>query len=163
MSMVDFINGSSWISEITRTLAMHLRLYYPWNKYSMYKLRKSSTVPPSMLKARTYFKNNESRINKISEYLADEQSIETFHKLIHMRQYYENADIPQYNYFDQYFPKDIIKFSNNEVFVDGGGFTGDTLLRFRKLCPNYKRIVTFEPDKRNISRMKRKVGGGKPS
>ena len=52
--------------------------------------------------------------------MADEQSRDTFHKLIHMRQFYEIADIPRYNYFDQYFPNDIIDMCDEEVFVDGG-------------------------------------------
>lgn len=36
------------------------------------------------------------------------------------------------------------------------GGTGDTLLKFRKLCPNYKKIVTFEPDQNNIYYMKKR-------
>lgn len=37
-----------------------------------------------------------------------------------------------------------------------GAFTGDSFMKFIKHCPNYKRIVAFEPDKRNISRLRTK-------
>lgn len=156
MTIADYINGASSLSETAKTIFTHMRLYYPWNRYFMWKLRKNKVVPKVMVEAREFFEANQSRIDRISNFLADEKSRDTFHKLIHMRQYYEKTDIPQYNYFDQYFPSDIISFEENEVFVEGGGFTGDTLLKFRKLCPDYKRIVTFEPDQRNVSRMKKK-------
>lgn len=159
MSIVNFINGSSFASELARTFVMHLRFYYLWNKYTMKKLRNTNPVPQGMRKARRFFSRNKNRIENISGFLADEESRDTFHKLIHMRQFYEDDDIPRYNYFNQYFPRDIIKFDDGEVFVDGGGFTGDTLLRFRKLNPSYAKIVTFEPDHRNLKQMCRKVGG----
>lgn len=156
MTVIDYINGNSLLSETARNIFMHMRLYYPWNKYSMWKLRNEKKIPKCMTEARDFFESNRSRIDAINAFLEDEKSRDTFNKLIHMRQYYEVSDIPQYNYFDQYFPQDIIHFDQDEVFIDGGGFTGDTLLKFRKLCPNYKRIITFEPDEKNILHMKKK-------
>lgn len=156
MTIIDYINGNSPLSEMLRSVFMHMRLYYPWNRYSMWKHRHEKEISQSMIEARKFFEANRSRIDYINSFLADEKSRDTFRKLIHMRQYYESSDIPQYNYFDQYFPRDIIRFDVNEVFIDGGGFTGDTLLKFRKLCPNYKRIVTFEPDQKNVLCMKKK-------
>lgn len=148
MGIVDFIKSSSGIAEVTRIIFMRLRFYYPWNKYVMLKLRKANPVPEAMTKARDFFEANTDRINKIYSFLADDISKDTFKKLIHMRQYYDDKDIPSYNYFNQYFPKDIIELSEDEVFVDGGAFTGDTSLKFKKLCPFYRRIVAFEPDKK---------------
>lgn len=156
MTIVDYINGNSPLSEAARSIFMYMRLYYPWNRYSMWKQRNETPVPQNMINAREFFEANRSRIEYINSFLADEKSRDTFRKLVHMRQYYELADIPRYNYFDQYFPSDIIHFEKNEVFVDGGGFTGDTLLKFRRLCPDYKKIVVFEPDRKNIFRMKKK-------
>ncbi len=156
MIVVDYINGNSPLSEAVRSIFMYMRLYYPWNRYSMWKLRNAVPIPQSMFIAREFFEANQTRIDYINSFLADEKSRDTFQKLVHMRQYYEPADIPQYNYFDQYFPRDIIHLEKNEVFVDGGGFTGDTLLKFRRLCPDYKKIVVFEPDQKNMIRMRKK-------
>ena len=158
MGIVDFLNGNSKCSEMTRIVFYKFRLYYPWNLYSMWKMRTANPVPKAMLEARVFFNANIDRVNNIRSILADELSKNTFDKLIHMRQYYSKGDIPQYNYFNQYFPEDIISLSN-EVFVDGGAFTGDTLLKFAKLCPNYKRIIAFEPDKSNITKLKNKIIG----
>ncbi|MDR2729212.1 MAG: FkbM family methyltransferase [Chitinispirillales bacterium] len=49
---------------------------------------------------------------------------------------------------EQYFVADIIKPKNNEVFIDAGGFDGDTILCFADFVKNsgYKRIYSFEPD-----------------
>lgn len=57
-----------------------------------------------------------------------------------------------YKYFneikieEQYFP-DIIKLSPNEVFVDCGAYTGDSVLSFIKHMNGvqYKKIISFEP------------------
>ena len=40
MNFVDFINENSRFSEIVRLVAMHLRLYYPYNKYILCNLPK---------------------------------------------------------------------------------------------------------------------------
>ncbi len=47
----------------------------------------------------------------------------------------------------EYFDDEIIKLHDNEVFVDGGGFDGDTSELFiKKTGRNYKKIYFFEPD-----------------
>ncbi|MGL4908071.1 MAG: FkbM family methyltransferase [Bacteroidales bacterium] len=49
----------------------------------------------------------------------------------------------------QYFAKDIVALSEEEVFVDGGGYLGDTALQFVKACNGkFKKIHVFEPIQR---------------
>ena len=54
---------------------------------------------------------------------------------------------------DQYFVEDIVKFNDGEVFVDGGGFIGDTAQVFidmaKKAKVKFKKIIIFEPDQTN--------------
>lgn len=46
----------------------------------------------------------------------------------------------------QYFDLPELKFSSDEVFIDAGGFNGDTANRFDEITGGkYKRIVIFEP------------------
>jgi hypothetical protein len=60
----------------------------------------------------------------------------------------------------QYFPEEIIKLNNNEVFVDVGAYDGDTIEMFLSIVSGkYKHIYAFEPDKRNYDNM-RYLGGG---
>jgi len=50
----------------------------------------------------------------------------------------------------QYFPEDIFCFSDHEVVVDGGAFTGDTLLRYlHEARPCFASYHAFEPDAKN--------------
>lgn len=55
-----------------------------------------------------------------------------------------------YSLKDQYFPEDIIRIKDGEVFVDGGAYTGDTIRELIKKarCQNrrVKKIVAFEPN-----------------
>jgi len=48
------------------------------------------------------------------------------------------------------FNNDLVHLENNEVFIDGGAFTGDSTLEFINACMRqnltYKNIICFEPD-----------------
>lgn len=55
----------------------------------------------------------------------------------------------------QYFDKEIMKPSKNEVFVDGGAFLGEDSFEFMKWCNNnYQKIYAFEPDYNNYIKMR---------
>ncbi len=47
---------------------------------------------------------------------------------------------------DEYFPNGIIKLTDEEVFVDGGAWTGDSVRVFKqKVNDKFKRVYAFEP------------------
>lgn len=56
-----------------------------------------------------------------------------------------------------YFTNDIIKLEDNEVFVDGGAYMGDSVDDFVLACKTnkvkHKRIYCFEPDKGNYENL----------
>jgi hypothetical protein len=53
-------------------------------------------------------------------------------------------------YENQYFEPGIIHFGDDEVFVDGGFYTGDTtIIFFNKTNGQFKHIFGFEPDESN--------------
>jgi FkbM family methyltransferase len=59
---------------------------------------------------------------------------------------------------NQYFIDNIIKFSNNEVFIDAGAYNGNNSLEFSNLTKEtYNSIYCFEPDKNNIKNLKEKT------
>jgi len=91
-----------------------------------------------------YFGANEEKIKKIVSLLADEKSKEVFLKNIKLRSigFWFMRGTPQ----DQYFPKDIVQLSEEEVFIDCGAYNGDTIAKFRQSSRDrYKKIVAFEP------------------
>lgn len=57
----------------------------------------------------------------------------------------------------QYFDKEIIKCDENEVFVDCGGFTGDTTESYIKSCQGYKKIYIYEPSPHNVKKCLKNV------
>ncbi len=58
---------------------------------------------------------------------------------------------------DQYF-EDFMQYKN-EVFVDAGGFDGDTTEEFINRYPDYKKVYFFEPSIRNLDAAKIRLSG----
>jgi FkbM family methyltransferase len=57
---------------------------------------------------------------------------------------------------DQYFEPFLDLRS--EVFVDAGGFDGDTTEEFCRRCPDYRRVHLFEPSQQNMRAAKVRLG-----
>lgn len=58
----------------------------------------------------------------------------------------------------QYFPDDLIKLKPDEIFVDIGAYTGDTLSYFLKISnSHFEKYLVFEPDLKNFEILKRNV------
>ena len=100
-----------------------------------------------------YFENcredidaNRDKYAYVYEHLADETSREQFVRICNFR-YTMNLDWLkgfasdlERQYFDGF-----IRLDSDEVFVDGGGYDGETTLRFARHCAHYKSIYYFEP------------------
>ncbi len=61
-------------------------------------------------------------------------------------------------YDEEFFAKDTLAFSRNEVFVDGGAYDGDSFLRFCKMTEGFHRAYLFEPDVEIFKKMELAVG-----
>jgi FkbM family methyltransferase len=48
---------------------------------------------------------------------------------------------------------------HSEVFVDAGGFDGDTTEEFCRRCPDYRRVHLFEPSERNMRAARARLEG----
>lgn len=112
-------------------------------------LKKTSKVPTEgMIAARIFFIENRDRLDKVCGLLEDERSKAVYEATVEFRQTHiwrEKAVVDRVQ--EQYFAKEIVKISEDEVFVDCGACTGDTALLFKKKADGrYKRIICFEPD-----------------
>ena len=106
-------------------------------------------------KREEFFDENKERIEKNINILEDENSKEKKKKMILYRCKRKRKDFPNYNLKNIYFPTDIIKLKNNEIFVDCGAYIGDTIEKFfSESNYNYDRVVAFEPDKDNFEKLK---------
>jgi FkbM family methyltransferase len=105
-----------------------------------------------------FYNQNHERINAIVNMLADEQSKKEYLGIIKFRQTRNKKDYPICEWKSEYFIKEL-KLGKDEVFIDCGAYTGDTIYDFLRHCKKqYKRIVSFEPDSKNFEKLKKKYG-----
>jgi FkbM family methyltransferase len=98
------------------------------------------------------FNNNKKKFLWVESLLADDESRNTYERIIRFRlsgnlEYMKVfTDRQQYQYFENFLDLD----NDNEVFVDVGGYDGFTSEEFIKRCPGYRAVYIFEPDFKNI-------------
>lgn len=96
---------------------------------------------------------------EIYELFKDQQSKEVFSNLIK----YKNSGNASYlssihNRTEQYFDEDIFRFGENEVFLDGGAYTGDNTTQFiNKVKGKFHKIYVFEPNDTMLFIAKRRL------
>lgn len=93
------------------------------------------------------------QIEKVIQLLShDEISLEILDNVLMYRltldsQWIDNAFLLSMERGSQYFDKEIVKFGQKEVFLDCGGYKGETTEEFIAKCHNdYGEVVFFEPD-----------------
>ena len=86
--------------------------------------------------------------------LNDDISRNEYLAQIHWRLNPEFDQIPAQADHEIYFPPDLFKLDKNEVFVDCGAYTGDTLRSFfRQTKVQFKTLFAFEPDPANYKEL----------
>jgi len=63
-----------------------------------------------------------------------------------------------------YFTPELVRFRDDEVFVDAGAFDGDTLGAFVAATQGrFRRAISLEPDPKNLDRLRARVEGFAPA
>lgn len=105
-----------------------------------------------------YLEANRARFDAAYALLADGLSRDTFEAFLAAKLGAPGEPLAAVWRKEQYFPKDIFSFSDREVFVDGGAYTGDTLLTFLRLTGGRcARCCAFEPDPGNAAKLRATV------
>lgn len=100
-------------------------------------------------------KINLKKYDWIYDLLNDEKSKSVFVNMIRSKVFLDPKFIEYaYSCENIYFDNSIIGKLNEEVYLDCGGYTGDTALKFIANCPNYKKIYVFEPIREIIEKAK---------
>jgi FkbM family methyltransferase len=96
--------------------------------------------------------------------LSDDKSRDVLDGLINYRLDYDTrkaSDVAD-EYSRQYFDADLIKFSGDDVFVDLGGYDGDTAEKFIEYgAGKYRKIYLFEPDEKLLKASTVRLNGCK--
>ncbi len=94
----------------------------------------------------SYLENNIQKYRNAYRLLEDEFSRKVF--LARMKKVYLMGDISEVvsPYTEEYFDENVI-LTDEEVFIDCGGFDGDTAVKFIERCGGkYRDIIIFEPE-----------------
>lgn len=127
-------------------------------------LLKYSTLPlephPFIMDFQEDFTVNFLEYKKLYELLLDTTSKEVFTKLINFKISFDYNFMEGFtnNHSEQYFDKELIPPMKNMVFVDGGGYVGDTASEVIKNYPDFKKLYLIEPIKENLRIAKRELG-----
>lgn len=109
-----------------------------------------------------FLKCNEETFNETFNSLSDQLSKDVFVAFINAK--LSGNPIPLYNTNveseSQYF-SNLVDIKAINVFLQAGGFDGQTVLDFTNRNNNYKQIITFEPDKENLELLRNNCKGVK--
>lgn len=105
--------------------------------------------PPQM-----YYRNwaedlaqNREKYVELWDLFKDDASRKVYEGIIRFKLYFDcEVLLANVDESGEYFPEGVIRLTEDEVFVDGGAWTGDTVRAFKKKVNNrFKKIYAFEP------------------
>jgi len=117
-------------------------------------------LPDFVLQTREDLEQNQVRWRLLSESLKDAQSKQVLDDLLRYRVTGDYSAMSAYSvrFRDQYF-EDFLGLAPGEVFVDAGGFDGDTTEEFCRRYPDYQKVFLFEPSTNNIQKARVRLRG----
>ncbi len=135
-----------------------LRIRGGVNRFIHWRYRKNRLSQEELMKNRAFFDGKNDEINEVVNLLHDNLSKNVLRSMIRYRCTGNYKDLPQNSFSTQYFINDFFEYHSGEVFVDGGAYDGDTVIRFKRIMAkkrikNYK-IIAFEPDEENFELLK---------
>ena len=105
---------------------------------------------------------NRARYIGLSKLLADKFSLQVLDALLGFRLTFDATFLSPIVEWDLYKPKGILSYSDNEVYVDGGSYDGDTIRLFiDRVHGQFSRVLAFEPDRKTYERLVEKFSGEK--
>ena len=111
-----------------------------------------------LLQEVNYYQINTERIKRVTDLLEDKKSKYIFQGMVKFRHTLDRNNYPYHVIKEQQYFFSGLRLKKDEVFIDCGAFTGDTLDVFCKHCPIYKKIIAFEPDTKNFKALQNKHG-----
>jgi FkbM family methyltransferase len=113
--------------------------------------------PKFVMTQRNEFREYIDEWKQIYNSLSDNESRQTFMDVMRFRLSCNTDYMKDYTVrVDEQYFEEFMKF-NEEIFVDAGGFDGDTTESFAKRYPNYKKIIFFEPSEKNMMAARKRL------
>jgi FkbM family methyltransferase len=105
------------------------------------------------LAPRNFYPPFASELEILHGMLADDSSRHWLETVLRFRLRGDYDCLPEPGLRDQYFPSDLPRWPQALRFVDGGAFTGDTLLQLAAAGYTFDAIAAFEPDLGNFAEL----------
>jgi FkbM family methyltransferase len=106
-----------------------------------------------------WYGQHKGDFERLSAMLEDDLSRKTLENVIKYRMTWKSKYLKGYISEPQYFQKDIFQSVEDEVFIDGGAYVGDTIENYIKMYSGvYRHIYAWEPDGINVRQMKKNLG-----
>lgn len=127
--------------------------------------KKVYTVPdiyePSIVEPlnEDFYQNSKKNFDRVKTSLADDFSKESLTAYLEAKITGRNEMlIPNVIKTQYFFEPSPWNYSSTDILIDGGAYTGDSLMDFVKLRKNnYQKIIACEPDKSNFEKLKKTV------
>ena len=114
----------------------------------------------SQLDVSSLLQKNKDKLQRLLPLLADDQSREVLYGYLNYLQTFDSEYIQQIRAREtMYFDSSIYSLSDDEVIVDGGGYTGDTFSVFSRLVPSFDTYFLCEPMHDIMEKAKARLSG----
>lgn len=97
---------------------------------------------------------NRDRYAALAEVLADDMSRRVLDAVLGFRLTLDATILSPIVEWDLYGPADLLRYGDQEVYVDGGSYDGDSIRLFiDRVKGQFSRVLAFEPDKNTFKRL----------
>lgn len=148
------------ISAFNRLKSVKVRNILSYTDFCRCSLGISVPIPGFIEESRKDISDNLGKWQNISDLLHDSESKKTLDDVISYRLTGDYSYMNSYSVrlMEQYF-EPFMSNHENGIFIDCGGFDGDTTEEFCKRYPNYKKVYLFEPSITNLTKAKQRLQG----
>ena len=115
-------------------------------------------LPDFVLETRSDIRQNQIRWEAMSASLFDDQSRQVLDDILKFRLTGDYSFMSSYSFRpkDQYW-ENFLGLGAKEIFVDAGGYDGDTTEEFCKRYPDYEKVFLFEPSSINCEKARTRL------
>ena len=120
----------------------------------------SVALPNFVSETRSDIKENQIKWKTLHAALFDDESRQVLNDVLQYRLTADYSFMRSYSFRpkDQYW-EDFLRLNRREIFVDAGGYDGDTTEEFCSRYPDYEKVFFFEPSSVNLEKARARLRG----
>lgn len=104
---------------------------------------------------RDFYEKHKNEIDEVKSMLCDEKSRQVYINVINFKLMGEMHYLTDCETDRNEAYKNILRLSDDEIYLDLGAFNGDTVEEFLSHVNSYKKIIAAEPDRKNFTKLQK--------